>query len=185
MRVDIHPNFLTRAECDELNCWVDAAVANGQIGLGSTSAMGSLGVDPTRYTSRGSGSKFVYPQLVRDLSDKIRKFVGVDIYPRISDHGRDGVVVSRTSEGPGVYPHVDSPMPPYGAWPALRCNVMTRAPERGGVLDIDGTKFPQIGVGDLHCYLVSVYTHSVGPVFGPVSRVLWMFGAYVPPDFWE
>lgn len=183
MRVEIYPRFITQSECDELNAWADQAVIDGKLNHGTAAING--GVDSTRYTSRQSRTRYEYPDLVRDISHRIRRFMGVDKYPLISDHGRDGVVVSVASAGPGVYEHIDPAMPPYGAWPTLRCNILTRAPDSGGLLDIDGIKFPQIGVGDLHCYLVSKYAHSVGPIYGGTARVLWMFGAYVPQGFWE
>ena len=185
MRVEIYPGFITQQECDVLNAWVDEAAATGKLDLGLTSATSGKWGDPARYTSRKSGDRYEYPDLVHTISNRIRCFMGIDQYPLIFDHGKNGVVVSRTSAGPGIYEHCDPDMPAPGTFATLRCNILTRAPESGGVLDVGGVKFPQIGAGDLHCYLASKHRHSVGPVFGDTSRVLWMFGAYVPEAFWE
>lgn len=178
MRIERYKNFLSLEDCEILNNWVDEAVQNKWIGAGISRGIGGY---EKRFTSRLYAEKFEYPQIVRDISDRIRSFCGVNSYFLIEKHGRDGVVVSCTFNGGDVYPHKD-PKEYYCS--ALRCNVMTRAPESGGQLYV-GNEHLDIEVGELHCYLASDFEHYVTEVQGETSRILWMFGAYVPYEDWE
>jgi hypothetical protein len=179
MRLERHKSFLSLNECAALNAWVDEAVKNKWL---------DKGVDPhsqennVRVTSRFYGDRFVYPQLVLDVSERIRKFCGVADKSIIERHGRDGIVVSCTFTGGDVYPHRD-PRSMIGL-SALRCNVLTRAADSGGVLHLENQPIP-LEVGELHCYLASEHVHYVSKVEGNTSRVLWMFGAYVLPYDWD
>jgi hypothetical protein len=179
MRIERHKNFLTRAECDALNAWVDLGVQNKWLDLGFHK--GIIG-QVNRVTSRMYGERYKYPQLVRDISDKIRAFCGVASYGLIEGHGRDGVVVSCTFNGGDVYAHRD-PTDQDGI-ATLRCNVMTRAPKAGGLLYVAGQAL-DLEAGELHCYLASEYLHFVTPVEGDTPRILWMFGAHVPANDWD
>jgi len=180
MRLERHKNFLSPEDCTALNAWVDEGVEKKWLDAGiSRGMLGYTG----RVTSRGYGYRFEYPQIVLDISDRIRKFCGVNSYGLIDDgHGRDGVVVSCTFGGGDVYEHKDPK--PSSKLSALRCNVMTRAADAGAELYVDG-QFVNIEVGELHCYLASDFEHKVTSVEGNTPRVLWMFGAYVPMQDWE
>lgn len=179
MRIEIVPNFLTQEEVIQLNNWAKLGVQKKWLG-----ACPPVNGNPiySRFTTRGFGHRFKYPQFVRDLSEKIRKFVGVDSYPIIEGHGRDGVVVSYTLPGGSVHAHRD----PRGATglATLRCNVLTQKADDGAELYVDGTKI-DINVGDLHCYLVSEHEHVVKQVLGSTPRIMWMFGAHVPAVDWN
>ena len=61
---------------------------------------------------------------------------------------------------------------------------MTRAASAGGQLYVDN-QYIDIEIGELHCYLASDFEHHVTNVEGETSRILWMFGAYVPMNDWE
>lgn len=178
MRLERHKNFLTLEECFALNAWVDKGVENRWLDCGISK--GKFGYTK-RVTSRLYGNRFEYPQIVLDISNRIRKFCGVDSYGLIEGHGRDGIVVSCTLPGGDVYKHKD---PNLGHLHALRCNVMTRKADSGGQLYVNGQNI-DIEVGELHCYLASEFEHYVTEVNGVNSRVLWMFGAYVPKEDWE
>ena len=179
MRLERHKNFLSLEECSILNAWVDDAVQTKKIDPGFDRGRSGY---TNRYTSRACGDSFVYPQIVLDISDRIRAFCGVSSYGAIKGHGNNGVVVSCTFDGGDVYEHQD---PPSGDGLAtLRCNVMTRAADEGGVLFLDGNKI-DLEVGELHCYLASNMPHYVDTVRGETSRVLWMFGAHVPTEDWD
>ena len=179
MRIETVKNCLTLQECATLNAWVDEAVKNKWL---------DKGLDPhnsennVRVTSRFYGDRFVYPQLVLDVSERIRKFCGVADKSIIEGHGRDGVVVSCTFTDGDVFAHRD-PHSSAGL-SALRCNVLTRAADSGGVLHLENQPIP-LEVGELHCYLASEHVHYVSKVEGNTSRVLWMFGAYVLPYDWD
>jgi hypothetical protein len=100
----------------------------------------------------------------------------------VVEHGRSGIVVSCTYSGGGVFKHTD----PHDvhSLSTLRCNVMTQKPTSGGILTV-GDEQVELQVGDLHCYLATEHYHSVSIVEGDVPRILWMFGACVPPDDWN
>ena len=179
IRIERHRNFLTPEECDILNLWVDDGVEKKWLDVGISKDNGTY---KKRVTSRRCADRFEYPQIVLDISNRIRKFCGIDSYGLIEGHGRDGVVVSCTFPGGDVYEHQD-PKLIYGL-SALRCNVMTRDSDAGGKLYVNGEHI-DIEVGELHCYLASDFRHYVTTVKGETSRVLWMFGAYVPFEDWE
>jgi hypothetical protein len=179
MRLERHKNFLTLEECDKLNCWVDTGVEKKWLDFGFSSHHYPY---TKRLTTRLSSERFQYPQIVLDISKRIRSFCGTDNYGPIEGHGRDGVVVSCIFDGGDVYEHRD-PTSTEGL-SALRCNIMTRQADNGGNLYVNG-QHVDIEVGELHCYLASNFKHYVTEVEGKTSRVLWMFGAYVPSEDWE
>lgn len=179
MRVEIVRNFLDEATCAELNAWAVLGVQNKWLDDGISRYNFEYGL---RKTSRAVGYRFEYPDIVRLVSKKVRDFCGLTAYPLIAGHGRDGVVVSYTLPGGDVYPHKD-PKGENGT-ATLRCNVITQAADAGCVLHIGGAPV-DVGVGDLHCYLVSEFEHFATPVEGVTPRINWMFGAHVPADDWE
>ena len=179
MRLERHQNFLSQEDCNILNDWVDEGVKNKWLDFGISRKQSNY---TKRVTSRLYGNRFEYPQIVLDISNRIRKFCGVDSYGLIEGHGRDGVVVSCTFLGGDVYKHQDPKN--QNELSALRCNVMTRGSDAGGKLYVGGEHI-DIEVGELHCYLASDFEHYVTEVEGDTSRVLWMFGAYVPKEDWE
>lgn len=178
MRIERHKNFITQEECAALNAWVDEAVKNRWMDVGVDGGNFEYAL---RFTSRMYGSRYQYPQIVRDVSDRVRSFAGVADFPTVSGHGRDGVVVSCTFDGGDVYAHKD---PTHFGVPVLRCNIMTRKADAGADLYIGG-QLVDVEVGELHCYLVSEFEHFVTKAVGPTSRVMWMFGAAVPTKDWE
>jgi hypothetical protein len=181
MRLERHKNFLLKEECLLLNQWVDEGIEKKWLDVGFNNY--TKVVDTTkRVTNRLYADRFKYSQTALDISNRIRKFCGIDSYGLIEGHGRDGVVVSCTFPGGDVYEHQD-PKSESGL-SALRCNVMTRDSDAGGKLYVGGEHI-DIEVGELHCYLASDFKHSVTEVEGETSRVLWMFGAYVPKEDWE
>ena len=180
MRIERHKNFLTPEECAALNVWVDEGVEKKWLDVGISRGQPNY---TKRVTSRLYGNRFKYPQIVLDISNRVRKFCGVDSYSLIEGgHGRDGIVVSCTFPGGDVYEHQDPKL--IYELSALRCNVMTRGSDAGGKLYVGG-KHIDIEVGELHCYLASDFRHYVTEVEGNTSRVLWMFGACVPKEIWE
>jgi hypothetical protein len=178
-RLERCKNFITADECAALNSWVDEGVTKKWLDSGIS--RGDYQYDK-RVTSRLYADRFNYPELVRQLSKRIRDFCGVSGYGLIEGHGRDGVVVSCTFPGGDVYAHKD-PRSALGLT-TLRCNILTRAGDSGGVLHLGGDEVI-LEVGELHCYLVSEHVHFATEVVGNTSRVMWMFGAHVPKDDWD
>jgi len=179
IRFEHHKNFITLQECAELNTWVNKGVTNKWLDVGISRKDHNY---TKRVTSRLYAERYEYPEIVRTISFRIRKFCGVSEYGLIEGHGRDGVVVSCTFPGGDVYEHQD-PRSKTGL-SALRCNILTQAADSDGVLRVGGVARP-IAVGDLHCYLASEHQHAVSEVAGDTPRILWMFGAYVPRTDWD
>jgi len=179
IRLEHHKNFITPQECVELNAWVDKGVVNKWLDVGLNPLANN---PPKRVTTRLYADRFEYPEIVRIISSRIRGFCGLSGYEIIERHGRDGVVVSCMFSEGDLFEHRD-PRSQFGL-AALRCNVITRAADSGGILHLDGEAVP-LEVGELHCYLASEHAHAVSEVVGGTSRVLWMFGAYVPKEDWD
>jgi hypothetical protein len=178
MRVEVIPNFATKEEINALNQWVELGVKNKWLDVG-VSPNGFL---TKRLTSRMYGHRFEYPNTALALSERIRKFVGVEAAPLIEGHGKNGIVVSYTMSGGDVYSHKD---PKSSAGLAtLRCNILTQKADKGGVLCVEGQQV-DVEVGDLHCYLVSEHEHWADEVKGDTPRIMWMFGAHVPAEDWN
>lgn len=178
MRIEIIPNFISKDEIDALNAWAELGVVNKWLdkGISQTTA------NHLRVTSRLYADRYQYPEIVKRISKRIREFVGVDEYPYIEGHGKNGVVVSYTFPGGDVYKHKD----PRGKfdYATLRCNILTQKADKGCQLYIDNVPV-NINVGDLHCYLVSEHEHWVTPAEGNTPRIMWMFGAHVPAHDWN
>jgi hypothetical protein len=181
MRLDRHKNFLSLEECEILNAWVDKATKENWLDSG-VDKNGNPYDKNKRVTSRFYGDRFDYPQIVLDISKRIRNFYKVDCYDLIEGHGKNGVVVSNIFNGGNTYTHKD--LRSSKGLSALRLNIMTRKPNAGGVLHLC-EKPIELDVGELHCYLASEFLHGVSQVEGKTSRILWMFGAYVPLEYWE
>lgn len=176
MTVKVFKHFLSEKECTELNKVAEKGIAEGWV---------SVGIDrlnphyTKRYTSRMHMANAEYPQIVHDTSKKVRQFVGVDEFPIITGHGKDGVVVSVTFKGGDVHPHRDPKS--LDGLATYRCNVLTQANEEGCDLYVGGKKI-DIDVGDLHCYMVSEIEHYVTEAKGDTPRIMWMFGAHIPTE---
>jgi hypothetical protein len=178
MRIYLYPGFATYEEINLLNNWVELGVKQKWLDLGI-----SKGVQCTnRLTSRFYGDRFEYPEAAYTLYNRINKTLGLDAYPPILGHGKNGIVVSYTMNGGDVYKHKD---PKSAAGLAtLRCNILTQKPDAGCQLYIEGHPI-KLNVGDLHCYLASEHEHWATPVEGDTPRIMWMFGAHVPADDWN
>lgn len=179
MQVKIYKNFLSKENCQLLNNIAEQGVKDGWISNGISYQNHNY---KKRLTSRMHMANVEYPQIVRDISNSVRSFVGVNSFPIIAGHGKDGVVVSYTTQGGDVYPHKD-PRSVDGL-PTYRCNILTQANEDGCELYIGGKKI-DIEVGDLHCYMVSEIEHYVTEAKGETPRIMWMFGAHIPKEYWS
>lgn len=173
--------FLSQDEIDALNAFVDQGVTVGYLDKGIS--RGRSGYDG-RLTTRLYGDRFVYPDIVHSVFSRITDRLRLhDLKKSVVGGGRDGVVVSCTYPGGDVYAHRDL-KEGGGLCDVLRCNILTRAAESGGLLQVGGVPI-KLDVGDLHCYLPSDVVHSVSTVEGSTSRVLWMFGYQINKSDWE
>jgi len=173
-KVLIVKNFISQDVCNILNNWVDEGVKNKWLDFGVN--RGSDWNYKKRFTTRNYTDRFDYPETAYTTFNKITKHFGYEnLFKSVRGGGKDGVVVSCTFPGGDVYLHKD---PKEGNFDVLRCNILTRAADNGGILYVDGEQI-DIDVGDLHCYVASAFPHYVTEVQGSTSRVLWMFGYQV------
>lgn len=163
-------DFVDEQTIQELNAWVDEGVKNKWLDYGYNN---SPSLYTKRVNSRYYSDRYSYPQVVYDVSKKITERLQIDDLPLFFfGGGKDGIVVSCTFPDGEVASHIDNT---DGSCHVLRCNILSRAADRGGHLIMNGQKI-DIEVGELHCYLASDNEHSVNTVEGTTSRVLWMFG---------
>jgi len=163
--------FLTQAQCGELNAWVEEAVERKWLDFGVSRGSGWCYKD--RLTTRGYGHRFTYPQIVHDVFRQITDTFGLhDLSKSVVGGGKNGIVVSCTFSEGDVYEHID---PMEGSKHVLRCNVMTQKADGEAKLYIDNEHI-DVEVGELHCYLPSTVPHYVTKVEGQTPRILWMFG---------
>jgi hypothetical protein len=172
-KVLIVKNFIPQDVCDSLNAWVDEGVKNKWLNFGVSRGDAEY---KKRLTTRKYADRFDYPETAYVTFDKITKHFGYEgVLKSVSGGGKDGIVVSCTFPEGDVYLHKD---PKESGLDVLRCNILTRKADVGGVLHVDGEQI-DLDVGDLHCYVASAFPHYVTEVQGSTSRVLWMFGYQV------
>ena len=77
MRIEVVKNFLSREEIEKLNEWTEQGLENNWLDYGITT--GGLKTR-LRKTTRLYGSRFEFPQFVKDIRDRVKKFVGIEHY---------------------------------------------------------------------------------------------------------
>ena len=172
--------FITQAQCDEINTWVNLAIENKWLDKGRDTTPSWCMT--TRCTTRAYGHRFEYPQIVYVIFAQITETLGLhDLRKSVVGGGRDGVVVSCTYADGNVYEHID---PMEGNCHVLRCNILSQKADDGAELYIAG-KHIDIEVGELHCYLPSDVPHYVTTAKGLTPRIMWMFGYQCSKDRFE
>jgi hypothetical protein len=177
MTVIVFKNFLDKDVCQELNDWVELGVKNKWLDLSV-----SDWISEKRKTTRMYSDRFEYPKVAYDVFEKItNKLSLTDLAKSVAGGGKDGMVVSYTTDGGSTYEHLDRK---EGSLEVLRCNILTSKPTGGGELFVDNKKV-ELNQGDLHCYLPSVVKHYATETKGDVSRILWMFGYQISEEQWQ
>lgn len=179
MQVKIYKNFLSKKDCQILNDVAIKGIHDGWLKSGISRGHANY---QKRLTSRMHMDSFEYPEIVINTSNRVRNYLGIDTFPIISGHGKDGVVVSYTMQGGDVYSHKDPRS--VNELPTYRCNILTQANEDGCELYVGGQKI-DIEVGDLHCYMASEIEHYVTEAKGTTPRIMYMFGAHIPKSHWN
>lgn len=177
-------NFLNAQEIQTLKDWSTQAVNENQFVDGITGDWDKKEFTTTkkRLTNRMS-QNINYPELVKTLQDRIRDTIPITKNaPVIEGHGKDGVVVSVTYNDGDVYKHKD---PSVGEGVVgLRCNILASKAQSGGNIHVEDNTY-DLNEGDMMCYLVTEYYHSVDVCHGDNPRILFMFGFVVDKDTWE
>lgn len=177
-RVEVIKEFLSADECAQLNTWTLTGVKEKWLDFGFDERNKKY---ESRLTTRVYGDRFETPAVAHNIFARIRDFLNLQNASVIDGHGKDGIVVSYILPGGVVHPHRDPRIPVLNG---LRCNIITQMPDDGGKLWVDDRRI-DVGMGDLHCYLVTEHTHYVTEVKGNTPRILWMFGFCIPANDWE
>lgn len=152
--------------------------------------MGTVLLDPPlkgsgeqqRRTSRHCKTDYSLPPLAYALQERIRSVLPSPPPPIAPNGGKHGMIIISIGPGAEMPEHVDpEPVPGISI---LRGNIIVQAAERGGVQSVCGHTL-DIGVGDLHLYLVTRHRHRVSTVEGTQTRIIWLNGFCVDGDDWE
>lgn len=188
VKVAVVRNYLDVDSCEQLNQWVFDAIATDKIGPGIGIVEGGHYTQtervttPLRYTSRMYGQNFEYPQVVKDIFNRIKTELNLKNASVSTNGGKDGVVISCTYPGEGLYLHKD--IKEAHSASLLRVNILSKAAQSGGAVHVENSVF-DLKQGDMMAYLVDEYEHYVEPVGGDNPRIMWMFGLLIPKHLWE
>lgn len=178
MRVEIVDNFISSAEAEELNLFTINGVINKTFLNGKMSShLNPLGAQMvTRFTPQ-----IVFPETALNIQNRLKKLLDLndnDIYTL--GHPL-GIVVNCSFRPAKVVRHKDTKQ---NGFSLLRCNVLSSAPESGGVLHVDDIPFQQKELSVYFC-LVTDHYHYVTEVEGVKPRILWQYGFNVFTDDWN
>jgi hypothetical protein len=176
--VKVIPNFITKNEALVLNAFVLESVANKQFSNGMASY--GLNKDGVHVVSRFN-KNLEFPETAFLIKKRIQNLLVLDDKDTNTNWNISGIVVNCSFNEAQVVPHKDA-RPNNKS--LLRCNVLSSAAEKGGVLTVEEKEF-KLNVLSMYLCLVSEYTHSVSKIEGNSPRILWQFGFNVDQKDWE
>jgi hypothetical protein len=171
------PDFVTSGEAQALTDWV---LRNHDKPHFLDADMGGSR-KTTRYKLEAN---FDYPAEALAIRQRVVKLLGE---PETEKFGvrppfKDGIVASYAPPGDTCYEHKD---PEWAVgFHTLHCNVLSQAPEGGGVVIIEGGQH-EMRERELFCYLVSRDRHEITEVLGSKARCMWVFCFCITDDDWE
>ena len=171
------PDFVTAEEAQVLTDWV---LRNHDEPHFLDANMGG-----SRKTTRYSPeANFNYPAESLTIRQRVVNLLGT---PETEKFGmrlpyKDGIVASYAPPGDTCYEHKDPEW--VTGFHTLHCNVLSQAPESGGVVIIEGQPH-RMRERELFCYLVSRDRHEITEVLGSKARVMWVFGFCILDADWE
>jgi hypothetical protein len=125
--------------------------------------------------------EIVFPKTALDIQNRLKTLLSLqdkDIHTLSHD---TSIIVNCSFAPARVIKHRDGGQ--YGL-SLLRCNVLSSAPEAGGLLHVEDTPIEQNELSVYFC-LVTDYYHYVTAVEGNKPRILWQFGFNVEKEAWE
>lgn len=178
MRVEVLENFISAEEASVLNKFTLDGIASGDFKEGVTSK--HLNPPNVQMVTRFS-PEIVFPRTALDIQDKLKVLLGLkdsDVYTFFHP---TSIIVNCSFAPARVFRHKDHKQ---NGLSLLRCNVLSSAPEAGGVLHVEDVPVEQPELSVYFC-LVTDYYHHVTAVEGNKPRILWQFGFNVEKDAWE
>jgi hypothetical protein len=170
-------DFITEEEAQVLTDWV---LQNHHESYFLNANMGG-----TRKTTRFSlEANFNYPDEVIAIRQRVASLLSISEAENIKVRPpfKDGVVASYAPPGDTCFEHKDPEW--VAGFHTLHCNVLSQAPEGGGVVIIEGEPH-EMRERELFCYLVSRDRHEITEVLGSKARCMWVFGFCITDDDWE
>lgn len=178
MRVELLENFITKEEAEVLNLFTINGVINKTFSEGICSK--HLNPPNTQMVTRFD-TTIKFPLVAMDILERLKlllKLENKDIHTLFSP---SSIVVNCSFEPARVVKHIDSKQ---NGLSLLRCNVLSSAPEEGGLLHVDDVPIPQNELSVYFC-LVTDHYHHVSAVKGKKPRILWQYGFNVDTDDWN
>jgi hypothetical protein len=178
MRVEIIKNFITEEVAEVLNTFTLSSINKGVFKDGVISRQfnppGSQMV--TRFSP-----EIVFPNEAFNIQNKLKTLLSLSDTDLHTFAHHTSIVVNCSFAPARVIKHID---PKQNGLSLLRCNILSSAPEAGGLLHVEDTPITQPELSVYFC-LVSDYHHYVTPVEGDKPRILWQFGFNVDKEAWE
>jgi hypothetical protein len=178
MRVELLENFVTKEDAAVLNEFTLNGVREGNFSEGLTSA--HINPPKSQMVTRFNPS-IVFPKTALSIQDKLKYRLGLSDKDIHTLFHPTSIIVNCSFEHAGVVRHIDNKQHDLSL---LRCNLLSSAPEGGGLLYINDLPFTQPELS-VYCCLVSDYYHHVTTVKGTKPRILWQFGFNVEKEAWE
>jgi hypothetical protein len=178
MRVEILENFVTKEDAAVLNEFTLNGIREGSF----TEGVASKHLNPpnVQMVTRFS-PKTVFPKVALDIQNKLKVLLGLEDKDIHTFFHPTSIVVNCSFAPARVFRHKDHKQNDLSL---LRCNVLSSAPEAGGVLHVEDKPIEQPELSVYFC-LVTDYYHYVTAVEGDKPRILWQFGFNVDKEAWE
>lgn len=175
MQVTVIKNFITQEEAIALNTFVFNSIAENKF------SYSKIAPDGGKNLLSRFNRKLKFPETAMQIKSRIQKLLELEDKDTYTLWNKSGIAVSHSLNGPEIVPHKDVRQHNKSL---LRCNVLSSASEKGGVLTVDGKEF-ELEALSMYLCLVSEYTHSVSKTEGKTPRILWQFGFKIDQKDWE
>lgn len=177
MRIEIFRQFASPEECRELASWAEAH-------QGTVLRHGKMrqGLWEGRLTSRNASGRPDFPLAAYRIMGRVWTGFAKPRPPPELNGGYGGMLVVCHRPGSDTATHLDSAS--ASGKDTLRCNLLVQPAQAGGVLTVEGQVVP-LGLGDLHCYVVTRHHHAVSMIEGNRPRILWLFGFGLDGEAWD
>lgn len=175
MLVKIIPNFIMQEEAAILNDYTFNSINENKFECGRTSFNGN------KHLVSRFNKNLVFPEVAMQIKNRVQKLLRLENNDTNTLWNKSGIVVNCSFNGAKVIPHKDVRQ---GNKSLLRCNILSSAADKGGVLTVENEEF-KLDALSMYLCLVSEYTHSVSTIEGNSPRILWQFGFNVDQKDWE
>lgn len=178
MQVKVYKNFISKEDCEKLNKFALDSINNNLFTDGLLSYF--INKPKSQMVSRFN-KEIVFPKLAIKIQKDIQNKFNLKDKNINKQFHNQGIIVNVSFNEAQVVKHKDGVKQGYSA---LRCNIITSQPEKGGVLYIED-KPVELNQGDLYTCLVSEYEHFVSKNESDTPRIVWQFAFDVKKEQWS